>query len=168
MKEVKIPEDRVGVLIGEGGETRRDFEDVTGCELEIDDNTARIDGEPLEEMSAANIVRAVGRGFNPEKAFRLATEKDKALKIIDVNDYAETSNSRERLKGRVIGRDGETRRHLEKQANIDISIYGSTIGLIGDPGNIEVAMEAIRMLLQGSSHSTAYGYIEKNQDKIKH
>jgi len=168
MKKVKIPEDRVAVLIGEGGETREEFEDVTRCDLEVENNTARIDGEPIDEMKASDVVKAIGRGFSPEKAFRLVTERDMALRIIDVNNYADTSNSRERLKGRVIGRDGETRRHLEKQANIDLTIYGSTIGMIGDPGNIQIALEAIKMLLQGSSHSTAYGYIEKNMDKIKH
>lgn len=168
MKEVRIPEDRVAVLIGENGETREEFEEVTRCELEIDGNTARIEGEPLEEMSAQKVVKAIGRGFSPEKAFRIATEERTGLRIVDIDDYASTSNERERLKGRVIGRDGETRRHLEKETNIDITVYGSTVGMIGRPRNIEVALEAVRMLLQGSSHSTAYSYIEKNQAKIEH
>lgn len=166
MKEVRIPEERVGVLIGEDGETKEDFEDVTDCELEVEDNLATIDGDALDEMKAQNVVKAIGRGFSPEKAFRLSTEKDVTLYIVDIKDYADTKNSRERLKGRVIGRDGETRRHIEKETNIDISVYGSTVGMIGDPGNIEVALEAVKMLLQGSSHSTAYQYIEKNQAKI--
>ncbi|MFB6214192.1 MAG: pre-rRNA-processing protein PNO1 [Candidatus Nanohaloarchaea archaeon] len=168
MKEVRIPEDRVAVLIGEGGETKEEFEDVTDCSLEVRDNVAKVDGEPIEEMNGQKVVKAIGRGFSPEKAFRLATEERTDLVIIDVNDYASTSNERERLKGRVIGRDGETRRHVEKEANIDIAIYGSTVGMIGRPVNIEVALESIRMLLQGSSHSTAYGYLEKNQTKIEH
>ncbi len=166
MKEVRIPDERVGVLIGEDGETREDFEDVTDCDLEIDDNVARIEGDAIDEMKAQNVAKAIGRGFSPRKAFRLSTEKDVMLHIVDIKDYAETQNSQERLKGRVIGRDGETRRHIEKEANIDISVYGSTVGMIGDPGNIKVALEAIKMLLQGSSHSTAYQYIDKNQAKI--
>lgn len=168
MKKVRIPEERVAVLIGENGETKEEFEAVTDCELEIEGNVAKVEGEPLEEMDARKVVKAIGRGFSPEKAFRLATEERTDLMVMDVDDYASTSNERERLKGRVIGRDGETRRHLEKEANIDITIYGSTIGMIGKPRNIEVAMEAIRMLLQGSSHSTAYNYLEKNQAKIEH
>jgi ribosomal RNA assembly protein len=168
MKEVRIPEERVAVLIGEGGETKEEFEDVTRCSLEIQDNVARVEGEPLEELNAQKVVKAIGRGFSPEKAFRLSTEERAGLMVVDIDDYASTSNERERLKGRVIGRDGETRRHLEKEANIDITVYGSTIGMIGKPVNMEVALEAVKMLLQGSSHSTAYNYLEKNQAKIEH
>jgi len=165
MKEVKIPENRVGALIGEGGKTKEEFEDLTECELVVEDNVARIDGEPLAEMNAQNVVKAIGRGFNPEKAFRLL-ERDVALYIIDISEYASSSNSRDRLKGRVIGRDGEAKRHVEKMTEIDMCIYGKTIGLIGKAQNIEVAQEAITMLLNGSSHSTAYSYLEKNQGKI--
>lgn len=166
MKEVRIPEDRVAVLIGEGGETKEDIAKMTDCELKIKDNLAMIEGEPLDEMNAVNVVKAVGRGFNPDKALRLV-ERDVMLHLIDMNDFADTENSRNRLKGRVIGRDGETRRHLEKEANVDISVYGKTIGIIGKAQNIEIVSEAIRMLLQGSSHATAYDYLEKNRSKIK-
>ena len=166
MKEVRIPEERVAVLIGEGGETKEDIEKMTDCDLEIKDNLAVIEGEPLDEMDAVNVVKAVGRGFNPDKALKLI-EKNVMLHLIDINNFADTENACERLKGRVIGRDGETRRHLEKEANVDISVYGKTIGVVGKAQNIEVVNEALRMLLQGSSHSTAYDYLEKNQSKIK-
>lgn len=166
MKEVRIPEDRVGVLIGEGGETKEDIAKMTECDLEVKDNLAIIDGEPLDEMDAMNVVKAIGRGFNPDKALRLV-EKDVMLHLMDLNDYADTENSRNRLKGRVIGRDGETRRHLEKEAHVDISVYGKTVGMIGKAQNIEIVSESIRMLLNGSSHATAYDYLEKNRSKIK-
>lgn len=166
MKEVRIPEERVGVLIGSGGETKEDFQELTECDLEVKDNIAEIDGDALEEMTGEQVVKAIGRGFSPEKAFKLV-EEGYTLHIIDINRFANNSNQRERLKGRVIGRDGETRRHVEKMAEVDLSVYGTTIGIIGKAQNIEVALEAVRMLLKGSSHSTAYGYLEKNQNRIK-
>lgn len=166
MKEVRIPEDRVAVLIGEGGETKEDISKMTECDLEVKDNLAIIEGEPLDEMDAVNVVKAIGRGFNPDKALRLI-EKDVMLHLMDLNDYADTENSRNRLKGRVIGRDGETRRHLEKEAHVDISVYGKTVGIVGKAQNIEIVSEAIRMLLNGSSHATAYDYLEKNRPKIE-
>jgi ribosomal RNA assembly protein len=166
MKEVRIPEDRIAVLIGEGGETKEDIAKMTDCDLEIKDNLATIEGEPLDEMDAVNVVKAIGRGFNPDKALRLV-EKDVMLHLMDLNDFADTENSRNRLKGRVIGRDGETRRHLEKEAHVDISVYGKTVGIIGKAQNIEIVSEALRMLLNGSSHATAYDYLEKNRSKIK-
>lgn len=89
------------------------------------------------------------------------------LHIMDIDRYADTSNDRERLKGRVIGRDGEARKHIEKETETDISVYGGTIGIIGKGSNIEVAQEAVKMLLKGSNHSTAYTYMEKNRMKIE-
>lgn len=166
MKEVLIPEKRVAVLIGSDGETREEIEELTECSVEVEDNVVKIDGEAIDEMTAEQVVKAIGRGFPPEKAFKLI-ERDFTFHIMDVKDYADTQNSRERLKGRVIGRDGEARRHIEKMTETDISVFGSTIGIIGNAQNIEIAREALRMLLQGSSHATAYSYLEKNQDRVK-
>lgn len=166
MKEVRIPEDRVAVLIGEGGETKERIEDRVECDLEIRDNLVRIEGEPIDEMDAQNVVKAVGRGFNPEKAMKVA-EIDKMFHMIDISNYATSENSRDRLKGRVIGRDGEARRHLEKDGNVDIAVYGKTVGIIGYAQNIEVVSEVINQLLNGRSHSSAYNYLEQNQAKIK-
>lgn len=167
MKRERIPEDRVAVIIGENGETKEEIEELTRCSLEIEDNLVRIEGEPLDEMNAQNVVKAIGRGFNPKKALKIV-EKDVTLHLIDIRKYDDNKSRQNQLKGRIIGRDGETRRHIEKETKIDISVYGSTIGMIGKAQNIEVALEAINMLLNGSSHSTAYSYIERNQAKIKH
>lgn len=167
MKQIRIPEERVAVLIGENGESKETIESLTDCELTIKDNLVKVEGEPIDEMDAQKIVKAVGRGFNPDKAVRLA-ERNVTFHLIDINDYADTENSRERLKGRVIGRDGETRRHLEKEGNVDISVYGKTIGIIGFAQNIQIVTEVINQLLQGRSHSSAYNYLEKNRSKIKH
>lgn len=166
MKQVRIPEERVGVVIGSQGETKEELQDLTECDISLEGNTVKIEGEPLDEMTAEQVIKAIGRGFNPEKALDLIQEHH-VLHLIDINRFAETNNDLERLKGRVIGRDGEARRHVEKMTETQISVYGKTIGVIGHAQNIEVAVEAINILLKGSSHSTAYNYLEKNQDKIK-
>ena len=166
MNEVRVPEDRVGVLIGKGGESKDKFEDMTDCSMTIQDNLVKVEGDVMDEMKAQEIVKAIGRGFSSERAFKLL-EEGKMLHLMDINRYADTSNDRERLKGRVIGRDGETRTHIEKETETDVSVYGSTVGIIGKGSNVEVAREAIKMLLKGSNHSTAYTYMEKNKMKIE-
>ncbi|PSH01845.1 MAG: RNA-processing protein, partial [Nanohaloarchaea archaeon QH_8_44_6] len=142
MKKVKIPEKRVGVLIGEGGETKEEFQDLTDCDLTIEGNVAKIDGGALDEMDGQNIVKAIGRGFNPEKAFNII-QKDFTFNQIDINRFADTENDKERLKGRVIGRDGETRKHIEKMTETFISVFGKTIGFVGHAQNIQVARETV-------------------------
>jgi len=58
-------------------------------------------------------------------------------------------------------------KHIEKMTEVELSVYGKTVGFIGHIQNIEVAQGAVKMLLNGSSHSTAYNYLEKNQDRIR-
>ena len=138
MKEVRVPEDRVGVLIGKDGESKQKFQELTDCSMTIDDNLVKVEGDIMDELKAQEIVKAIGRGFSSKRAFRLL-EEGKMLHIMDIDRYADTSNDRERLKGRVIGRDGEARKHIEKETETDIGVYGGTIGINGKGSNIEVA-----------------------------
>ena len=40
---VKIPKERVGVIIGPKGETKKFIEDKTACQLDIDSESGKID-----------------------------------------------------------------------------------------------------------------------------
>ncbi|MCJ7478616.1 MAG: KH domain-containing protein [Candidatus Nanohaloarchaeota archaeon QJJ-7] len=165
MRHLRIPEERVSVLIGEDGQTLEEVQDLTGTDIDLDDGKVEIEGEPLEEIRAFNIVKAIGRGFSPDRALRLL-EDNTDLCVIDMSDFAPTDNAKERLKGRVIGRDGETRAKIENDTDTEIAVYGKTVSILGNVQNVQIARESIRMLLDGRSHSTAYQYIEKNRGKI--
>ncbi|EHK01343.1 putative RNA-processing protein [Candidatus Haloredivivus sp. G17] len=49
----------------------------------------------------------------------------------------------------------------------EISVYGKTVGFIGYVQNIEIAQEAVKMLLNGREHSTVYDYLERNHLSIR-
>lgn len=166
MRHLRIPEERVSVLIGEDGETIQEIQDLTNTDIEIEDGEVTLEGDPLEQIRAFNIVKAIGRGFSPERALRLL-EDNTDLCVIDVTEFAPTDNAKERLKGRVIGRNGETREKIENDTNTEIQVYGKTVSILGNVQNVQIARESVRMLLEGSSHSTAYNYIEKNLGKIE-
>lgn len=171
MRHVRIPEERVSVLIGTDGETLDEIEELLKVELDVaDDGEVDIEGtdpeDPLEELRAFNIVKAIGRGFSPEKAMR-SLEDNSTLCVLDITDFTNGSdNAKQRLKGRVIGQDGKAREKLEKDTNTEIAVYGKTVSILGKVPNVEVAREAVTMLLQGRSHSTVYGYLKRNQAKI--
>ncbi|WP_292459883.1 KH domain-containing protein [Methanothermococcus sp.] len=169
---LKIPKDRIGVLVGKKGETKNKIEKELGVEIEIDE-----DGEitvysteemkdPLATWKARDIVRAVGRGFNPEKALKLVSD-DYILEIIDITDYAHSDNAIRRLKGRVIGSGGKSRRYIEDLTDTDISIYGKTIAILGEYEPVQIAKEAVSMILRGSSHAKMYKYLERHRQDIK-
>ena len=52
---------------------------------------------------------AIARGFNPELSL-LLLKPDYAFEIVQIKDYAKTKNSMLRLKGRVIGQEGKSRK----------------------------------------------------------
>lgn len=166
--ELKIPQDRVAVLIGEKGEIKKEIESQTKTKLDIstEGDVVILGEDALLLFNAREIVRAIARGFNPKIAF-LLNKTDYVLEIIDMKDVAgKSKNTLMRLKGRVIGKGGKSREELERLTNTDISVYGKTIGIIGETSDVFNARQAIAMLLQGSMHRTVYRFLEKKKKEM--
>ena len=168
---VKIPKDRVGVLIGKKGGVKKKIENELKVKLEIDsDGTVTIysknEEDPLALWKAKDIVKAIARGFNPEIALKLMSD-DYVLEIIDIEDYAKSENALRRLKGRVIGKEGKSRRYIESLTGANISVYGKTVSIVGEADQVQIAKEAVEMLLRGKSHSKTYKFLERERQKLK-
>ncbi len=164
--QIKIPEERVGVLIGTEGKVKKEIEKETGSNLDVSkEGDVQITGsDALNLFITREIVRAIGRGFNPEYALELL-KQDYVLDIISLKDIAGKSNkTMERLKGRVIGKSGKSRNKIESMTNCHICIYGKTISIIGETSDVSIARQAVAMLLQGSMHKTVFKFLE---DKLK-
>lgn len=164
---VRIPMERVAILIGPKGEVKRYIEQRAGVDLEIDssDGSVVVNQEGAEDpfiaMRAAEIVKAIGRGFSPEHAFSLLRD-DYYFYLMNITDYVgKKPNHVRRMRARLIGTDGKSRRVLETLSECYISVYGNTVGIIGDEWGTDVGRRAVDMLLSGSEHRTVYGYLEK-------
>ena len=79
---IKIPKDRIGVIIGKKGKVKGQIEDKCGVTIEVDseygDTIISAGSKPVEEMEpfkAVEIVSAIGKGFSPERAYRLLGEE---------------------------------------------------------------------------------------------
>ena len=166
--EWKIPEERVGVLVGAEGSTKKNIEQQTKCVITVSkEGDVSIMGEDaLMLYTTREIVRAIGRGFNPKIAL-LLLKTDYTLEMIDLKDVAgKNKNTMERLKGRVIGKAGKSREEIERLTDTHISVYGKTVGIIGEVEHVALSREAVAMLLQGSMHKTVYQYLEKKKKEI--
>ena len=163
--EIKIPQERIAVLIGTNGETKKEIEEATKSQLDISkEGDVTINGDDgLLLYTTKEIVRAIARGFNPKIAL-LLLKADYSLEIIDMKDIAgKNKNTLLRLKGRVIGKGGKSREEIERLTDTNISVYGKTIGIIGETTLVALARRAIAMLLQGSMHKTVYHFLEKQK-----
>jgi ribosomal RNA assembly protein len=173
MKYLKIPMNRIAVLIGHEGETRKKLEEFTKVKIDIDSklgeviiNDNRVE-DPLIIIKLENIILAIGRGFSPEHAFQLLND-DYEFFIFDIRDYVGNKiNHIRRLKSRIIGKNGKTKNILENLTNSSISIYGHTVALIASFENMDILKKAIDKLLSGKNHASTYRYIESNMKKIR-
>jgi len=173
MKYLKIPLERVGVLIGQNGETKKELEKKTGLKLDINSEEGEVElienknTDQLTILKTGNIIRAIGRGFSPDNAFLLLSDQ-MDFYLFDLHDYVGKKSSHvRRLKSRVIGKKGKTRRILEELTYSKISVYGHTISVISDIININIVKKSIEMILKGSKHATVYRFVEKKMKELK-
>lgn len=172
---VRIPRERIGVLIGVNGSVKEHIERRLGVKLEIDSETGDVtitlkekNEDPTLIFRAKDIVMAIGRGFSPERAFKLLENEDYMLEIIDLRDILGKSEAElRRVKGRIIGRDGRTREIIEEMSGAMVSIYGHTVAIIGDVDQVGVAREAVNLLIGGRTHSTVYKFLQRKRQELK-
>ncbi len=169
---VRIPEDRIGVLIGSGGATKRELETLSGAQVAIDpdDGEVRVSGpddaDPGPVMKAREVVLAIGRGFSPARAFRLLRD-DTYLGIIDIKAVSgkRAKAALWRIRSRLIGEHGRARERIEELSGCAVSIYGTTVALIGQERQLDRATRAVELLLRGSEHSTVFHLLARQRSE---
>jgi ribosomal RNA assembly protein len=172
---IKIPGDRIGALVGPEGTVKSVIERKLSVHLEVDSENGTVQitvpqtaEDPTVLFRAKEVVTAIGRGFAPEHAFRLLDDDEIMFELIDLRETVGRSPSDlKRLKGRVIGKEGKTRRIIEELSEANISVYGHTIAIIGYPDQSAIAREAVRMLIRGSLHGTVYRFLHKKRRELK-
>lgn len=167
--ELRIPKDRVAVLIGKKGATKRLIEKKTKTKLKISTTgDVVLKGEDnIALFVTQNIIKAIGRGFNPDIALTLLDENN-LLEIIQIKDFTGKSKKKfTRIKARLIGTKGKAKKIIEQITNTTISIHGKTVSIIGAVENVGLAKRAIEKLLQGAPHGHVYKFIEAQKRDLK-
>ena len=173
-KLIRIPEDRIGVLIGKSGKTKLKIEETCSVKLDVDSKNgevrvlSKVVDEQFQTFKALEIVIAIGRGFSPQKAMRLL-KGENTLHVINLREFGGKSPEQlERFKGRIIGNGGKARINMENLSNSNITVYGKTVSIIGEPMQLKLAINAIESLLSGSMHGHVYKKIEfaRRQEKF--
>ncbi len=169
---IRIPVERVGAVIGKEGATKRFLEKEMGVNLRVDskEGIVTVKSESAlksDPFSATRVIEAIGRGFSPQRARRLLDEGT-ALEVIDLRGYAgRSTNALDRIRGRVIGEKGKSRRVIEELTGCHLSVYGRTVAIIGEAGEVQMASAAVKALATGSQHKTVYNTLQKARTKRK-
>ncbi len=170
---VKIPTERVGVLIGPKGTTKARIEKLADVRLSIDSEEGDVEidsthsADPAMGVATCNVVTAIGRGFSPDKALKLLQD-DYYLELLDIRDFVGKKHEHVmRMRSRLIGTHGKTRALIEELTGAHVSVYGNTVGIIGDSIQMDAARRAVEMLLEGSEHAAVYHFLERGSAKLK-
>jgi len=168
--ELRISKSRVAVLIGKEGSVKKGIEEATNTKINVDSKEGEVfvSGEDaLGLYTTREIIKAIGRGFNPEIA-QLLLKQDYVCEVVQLQDYSgKSKETMLRLKGRVIGREGKSRKLIEELTESYISVFGKTISMLGLPENVAAARHAVESLLRGSTHSSVYKWLEKRRRELK-
>ncbi|MCX6644485.1 MAG: KH domain-containing protein [Candidatus Bathyarchaeota archaeon] len=171
---VRIPKERVGILIGPEGRVKQHIEEKLQVKLEVDSEgsvtivLSEKASDPSLLLKAKDVVTAIGRGFSPEVAFRLIRNEDEIFDMIDLRlVFGRSESDIKRVKGRIIGADGKTRRLIEELTEADVVVYGHTVGLIGSFEQVDAAHNAVQMIVEGCQHHTVYNYLQKKRTELK-
>ena len=171
---IRIPHDRVGVLIGPEGNVKRRIEKAFKVNLVVESDSGNVEiilnpdqSDVSVIFTVANIVKAIGRGFSPTRAMMLDNE-DYDLAILELDEVVGPShNAQERIKGRIIGKEGKSRALIEELTETNISVYGGTVAIIGNIEALPTAREAVMMLIRGRFHKTVYNYLFAYRRQLK-
>ena len=172
----RVPKDRIAVLIGAKGTTMKSIREACGCQdLFINSETGDVEvtwGEPgsydpVKAMKLPDVVKAIGRGMAPKAAIRLFDDQH-FFEMVDLRDFVgKRSNQQRRVRSRIIGSQGKVRKMIENLTDTEITIYKSTVVIIGEQEGLFAARQAIEMLAGGSEHGSVLGYLEKDRRKAK-
>ncbi len=173
-KTSRIPLERIAILIGSEGSVKKDLELRCNVKIKIEGRTGEIQIIPRAQsgfddksLKAIEVIDAISHGFSPMVAFRLFNE-ELALLIIDLHDTIyRSSRAVTRLKGRIIGAGGKSRKTIEELSGASISVYGHTISFIGTYEETILANDAVLLLLKGRSHKVVYEMLQNARRKAK-
>lgn len=172
---IRIPKERVGVLIGPEGKVKAHIEERLNVTLQIDSEQGDVTILPTEKTSdpsmvfrAKDVVAAIGRGFSPDQAFRLIRDEEAIFDLIDLRIiFGRSESDIKRVKGRIIGMNGKTRRIIEELTTTEVVVYGHTVGIVGTFDQANAARSAIQMLIDGSQHHTVYRFLANKRRELK-
>ena len=172
---VRIPKERVGVLVGPDGKVKQRIEEKFMVTLDVESESGGVTvvlsekaSDPSSLFRAKDTVTAIGRGFSPEHAFRLLRNEDDIFDFIDLRVvFGRSESDIKRVKGRIIGANGKTRKLIEELTEASVVVYGHTVGFIGTFEQVDVARNAVQMLINGSQHHTVYKYLQRKRSEFK-
>jgi ribosomal RNA assembly protein len=174
-RTLRIHKERIGVIIGKKGLIKNEIEKKCNIDIHVDSEHGDVilKAKSTDHLNILNInkglevILAISKGFSPERAFTLFMEEN-TLEVVDLREYVgKSANSLARVKSRLIGEKGKSRKTIEELTGSYISIYGHYVGIIGTSEQINLTTEAITRICSGRSHKNVYNFLQEIRRRAK-
>ncbi len=124
-------------------------------------NFIQIEGSPIDEYSAMQVLQAVSFNFDVNISL-LLKDPEYMLRTIQIKDYIKKSPRRiSQVKARVIGERGGVLKNISQLSGCAIKLHDSTVEILGKANDVETAISALISLIRGSKHSNIYARLER-------
>jgi len=118
-------------------------------------------GTPENEYFGEKVIDAINFGFSVQTSL-LIKKEDLLFEIINIKANT-TRKDLERIRGRIIGKEGKALKVLTSLTGCFFEMNDNQIGIIGSPDLIKNAQSACISIIKGSKHSNVYAHLEKNK-----
>lgn len=163
---VTVPDERISVV----KKLIPRLEEISNTEIIFDEKTKSIQVVPknnnaYDAMKVVSVIRAIGLGFEPDDAMKLMSD-DYTFEEINLKEVANSLDDLKRIKGRIIGEKGKTKRIIQEYTGVKIIVTEHSVGILGRIEQVDIAKRAIEMLIKGKEHSTVYKYLDKVEREL--
>lgn len=167
MEKFVVEKDRVGIIIGKKGTTKRLVEKECGVRLRLSRaGEVTVLGDALKTFLALKVLQAISLGFSVKDALQLKTP-DYVFEVINVKDFARSKSRISEIRGRLIGKEGKVKKTIQYLGNVDLCISEKQIGIIGMVEDVGVVRGAIQSLLRGAKHGRIFKWLEHKERYFK-
>lgn len=163
-----LEKDRIPVFIGINGSKKRAIEKKFDCSIDVNSETGEVlmSGEDSVTLFVlTNVISAINYGHNPDNAMKLEDESF-VHDLIDVKNQIKDHKRIKSVMGRIIGKEGHTRKIIEEITKCSVSVKDHFVSIVGPYENTNLVHEALDMLIRGASHKSLYSYLERNKTNI--
>ncbi|MFA5382974.1 MAG: KH domain-containing protein [Candidatus Micrarchaeia archaeon] len=160
MQIITIPKKRVKYL----KDNLKIIENELLVSIKFKEDFIEIEGDEFKEYIAEKVIDAISRGFDVNASLKL-TDEDNIVKTINLKDFLSDRLVKRQL-GRIIGEKGKSKKIIEEEGKVNISIQEHEVSILGNFEDVEVAVNAIQKLINGTPHTNVFRYISEAQAKM--
>lgn len=144
-------------------QNKKILEKALKIKISVGNGFVIISGSEADEYFAERVLLAMDFPFLVEDALLLKSD-DYVFDVLNIKDFTKR-NDLTVVKGRIIGKKGNTLRVLEELSEAYLALRDNSVAIISPVELADSARQAVISLIQGSKQGNVYSYLEKSRKR---